>query len=50
MSENKNFEEKDEKEVVKHDEKVEENSNFPSELVNFVPLKTDSIFAGTGTD
>lgn len=31
-------------------EKDDINTEFPSELVNFVPLKTDSVFAGTGGD
>lgn len=30
--------------------KNEKAQEFPSELVNFIPLKTDSVFAGTGED
>ncbi len=32
------------------DKKIISNPEFPSELVDFIPLKTEAIFAGTGGD
>lgn len=44
MSEDKNFEEKDEKEIMKHDEKVEENDALSSVVWAFILMWAGFVF------